>query len=248
MSRLYLSIIGAVIVGLVSFVGALSLLLRENFLHKIIIYLVAFSAGALMGGAFFHLLPEALDQGSGSIYIFSWLLLGFCLFYIMERLLRWHHCHNGECESHAHLGWMNIIGGGIHNMIDGMIIYAAFSIDVNLGWSVLLSIILHEIPQELGDFGVLIYSGFSKAKALFYNFISAMIAVIGVIFAYLISNIYPNFHYLLLPVAAGGFIYIAASDLIPELHKDSNTKRSFIYFLIFAFALAFMFAAKVFFE
>lgn len=248
MSSLYLSIIGAVIVGLVSFVGALSLLLRENFLNKIIIYLVAFSAGALMGGAFFHLLPEALDQGGGSIYVFSWLLLGFCLFYILERLLRWHHCHEEGCESHVHLGWMNIIGGGIHNMIDGMIIYAAFSVDINLGWSVLLSIILHEIPQELGDFGVLIYSGFSKAKALLYNFASAIVAVIGVLLAYFVSSVSPNFHFLLLPVAAGGFIYIAASDLIPELHKDNNTKRSLVNFLFFVAALAFMYAAKVYFE
>lgn len=248
MNSLYLSIIGAVIVGLVSFTGAVSLLLRENFLHKIIIYLVAFSAGALMGGAFFHLLPEALDQGQNSIYVFPWLLLGFCLFYIMERLLRWHHCHSGECESHEHLGWLNIIGGGIHNIIDGMIIYAAFSVDINLGWSILLSIILHEIPQELGDFGVLIYSGFSKAKALFYNFASAIVAVIGVFIAYFISGFAPNFHYLLLPFAAGGFIYIAASDLIPELHKDNNTKRSLVNFMFFVLALVFMYAAKVYFE
>jgi len=248
MSSLYLSILGAVIVGLVSFIGAVSLLLRGNFLNKIIIYLVAFSAGALMGGAFFHLLPEALDQGTEPISVFIWLMVGFCLFYIMERLLRWHHCHEGDCDTHEHLGWLNVIGGGIHNIIDGMIIFAAFSVDINLGWSVLLSIILHEIPQELGDFGVLIYSGFSRAKALFYNFASAIVAVIGVFVAYFVSGYNPNFHYLLLPFAAGGFIYIAASDLIPELHKDNNTKRSLINFALFALALVFMYFAKIYFE
>ncbi len=201
-----------------------------------------------MGGAFFHLLPEALDQNSNAIPVFAWLLVGFCLFYIMERLLRWRHCHEGHCETHEHLGWLNIIGGGIHNVIDGMIIFSAFAIDFYLGWSVLFSIILHEIPQELGDFGVLIYSGFSKIQALLYNFASAIVAIIGVFLAYFLSGLNPGFHYLLLPIAAGGFIYIAASDLIPELHKDSNMKRSVFNFGLFVLALVFMYGAKIIFE
>jgi len=140
-----------------------------------------------------------------------------------------------------------VIGGGIHNIIDGMIIYAAFSVDINLGWSVLFSIILHEIPQELGDFGVLIYSGFSKWKALFYNFASAIVAIFGVFLAYFVGSFSPNFQYSLLPIAAGGFIYIAASDLIPELHKDNNTKRSLINFALFVLAIVFMYGAKIYF-
>ena len=242
------SIIAAIIVGLVSFVGALSLLISGEKLNKIIIYLVAFSAGALMGGAFFHLLPEAIGATSDAMQAFVWLLVGFCLFYILERVLRWHHCHNGECHEHGHIGWMNVIGGGIHNIIDGMIIYAAFSISIPLGWSVLFSIILHEIPQELGDFGVLIYSGFSKIKALMYNFVSGIVAVIGVFIAYFAGSYISNFQFYLLPVAAGGFIYIAASDLIPELHKDNHTQRSILNFALFALALVFMYAAKVYFE
>jgi len=241
------AIIAALIVGLLSFSGALSLVIKEKWLHKILIYLVAFSAGSMIGAAFFHLLPEVLNN-SDTLQIFVYALFGFSLFFILERILRWHHCHDGKCETHEHLGWMNLIGDGVHNLIDGMVIFAAFLGGPALGIPVTLSIVLHEVPQELGDFGVLIYSGFSKKRALLYNFLSALVAIIGVVLAYFLYAIDASVLNFLLPFAAGGFIYIAASDLIPEIHKDEKTSRAILSYVLFIAALVFMYYMKIVFE
>ena len=159
----------------------------------------------------------------------------------MERILRWHHCHEPGCEIHKrHLGYLNLIGDGIHNLLDGLIIFSAFYTSPALGLPVLISLALHEIPQEIGDYGVLLYAGFKKSQALFYNFISALSAVVGVIIGYLLINQMSNLNNFILPFAAGGFIYIAASDLIPELHKETNLKKSLIFFIFFIIALVLM--------
>jgi zinc and cadmium transporter len=204
-----------------AFIGALTLLTKR--IDKIVFALVAFAAGALMGGAFFHLISETLEHLKTNI-CFSLVMLGFVSFFILERFLKWHHCHKGgECEIHP-FAYLNLIGDSIHNFIDGIIIGASFIIDINLGIMTTLLIILHEIPQELGDFGVLIYAGLSPKRALFYNFISQLTCILGGIIGYYISVAH-NFSIFLLPIAAGGFIYIAASDLIPELREEKNTKR-----------------------
>lgn len=241
------SLIAAFVVGLISFSGALSLAIKADKLNKILIYLVAFSAGSLIGASFFHLLPEVLEQ-EATLNVFISVLVGFSLFFVLERILRWHHCHDAECHTHEHLGWMNLIGDGIHNLIDGMVIFAAFAGGPALGISVTLSIILHEIPQEIGDFGVLLYSGFSRRRALMYNFLSACIAIIGVVIGFLLYTVNGSISTYLLPFAAGGFIYIAASDLIPEIHKDNKASRAVISYLLFIVALVFMYFVKVLFE
>ena len=240
MSALSLSLIAAAIVSILSIIGILSLAINDKLLNKILILLVSFSAGSLMGGAFFHLLPESLTEGVRLI-IFVYVLIGFSIFFILERILRWHHCHDKECETHKHLGSINLIGDGVHNIIDGIIIFSAFSVSPAVGLPVTISIILHELPQEIGDFGVLLYSGFKKSKALLYNFITASVVFIGVLLGYLLLNQVGNLNSFLLPFAAGGFLYIAASDLIPELHKESNTGRSILSFIMFFIALALMF-------
>ncbi len=242
------SLLAAFIVGLISFSGALSLVIKVDRLKKILIYLVSFSAGSMIGAAFFHLLPEILEKTESIITVFVFVLSGFSLFFILERILRWHHCHDSECQTHEHLGWMNLIGDGIHNLIDGIVIFASFFSGPALGVPVTLSIILHEIPQELGDFGVLIYAGFSRKRALFYNFISAFIAIIGVLLAYFLYSYNELLSLFLIPFAAGGFIYIAASDLIPEIHKDNNSWRALISYILFILALVFMFFMKTLFE
>lgn len=246
------SLIASLIIGLISFFGALSLMIGVDKLKKILIYLVSFSAGSMIGAAFFHLLPEVLNETKDVISVFVFVLIGFSLFFILERILRWHHCHDAECHTHKHLGWLNLIGDGVHNLIDGMIIFASFLGGPTLGISVTLSIILHEVPQEFGDFGVLIYSGFSRRRALIYNFISACIAIVGVFLAYFLYSynefISSSFYSFLIPFAAGGFIYIAASDLIPEIHKDNNSFRAFISYVLFITALIFMFFMKTIFE
>jgi zinc and cadmium transporter len=244
MMPLIYSILSAAIISLISISGIIILALKDKIVNKILLLFISFSAGALLGGAFFHLLPEAIEEFGEVDKIFPYALIGICLFFILERVLRWHHCHQVGCDTHIHLGYLNLIGDGVHNMIDGLIIISAFSVSPSLGIPVVLSVALHEIPQEIGDFGVLLYSGFKKKKALLYNFLSALTVIIGVVIGYFLLERVENMNMFLLPFAAGGFIYIAASDLIPELHREKNIKKSLISFLVFALALVFMYVIK----
>ncbi len=231
------------LVSLISLVGIFTLGIKEKFLQKILFGLIGFSAGALIGGAFLHLLPEALTK-STSTFVFSCLILGLVLFFMLERYLHWRHCHeDGTCDIHP-VTYLNLIGDGFHNFLDGMVIAAAFIVSFKLGVVTTLAVIFHEIPQELGDFGVLVYGGFTKRKALFYNFISALAAVAGAIAAYFLSDIAKGFANFILPLTAGGFVYIAASDLIPQIHKERDVKRSSLAMLSFLFGIAFMAAVK----
>lgn len=249
MSNFFWSLLAVTVTSLVSFSGALVLVLNDRWLKKTLIYFVSFAAGSMMGAAFFHLLPEALQFNINELAIFSWLLAGFCVFFVMERFLRWRHCHEEECLTHEHLSWMNIFGNSVHNMTDGLIIFASFATGGPLlGVPVTLSIILHEVPQELGDFAILIYSGFSKTRALWYNFFSALPAFLGVILGLLTLKLDARLEVLFLPFAAGGFIYIAASDLVPELHKDNRKSAAIGTFLTFVIALIFMYFMKVLFQ
>jgi len=238
------ALISAFIVSLLSFIGIVTLSLKDKILKRILIYLVSFSAGGLMGGAFFHLLPESIEEGNEPLLVFSYVLAGFCLFFLIERFLRWHHCHDKECDSPLHLGYINLIGDGVHNLIDGIIIITTFSVNPGLGFAATLSIIFHELPQELGDFGVLLYAGFKKSKALLFNFLTALICVLGVVIGYFLISYVSGISSLLIPLAAGGFIYIAATDLIPELQKVIKLKHSIITFLVFIIALVIMFLLK----
>ena len=245
MSPLFASIIATLIVSLIALLGIVFLALKEKLLNKILLSLVGFSAGALIGGAFLHLIPEAAEQG-------EWhdigvpIIIGFGLFFLIERVLHWHHCHDqkGECDVHT-FAYTNLIGDGVHNFIDGLLIAASFSVDFNLGIATTIAVILHELPQEISDFGVLIYAGFSKAKALAFNFLSALLAVLGAVIGILLANSAESFASWLLPFAAGGFIYIAASDLIPELHKERNLKKSLLSFLLFVCGVLFMWIVRL---
>ncbi len=246
MSILLWIISATIVVSLISLVGIITLSLKTRLLNKILLILVGFSAGALMGGAFIHLLPESIEESSLSM-VFLFVLVGFSLFFLIERVLKWHHCHKGKCNIHT-LGHMNLIGDGVHNFIDGLIIAAAFIVDIPFGIITTIAIIAHEVPQEIGDFGVLIYGGFSKLKALAYNFLSALVAVIGALLGYFLSTITNGFASLLIPFAAGGFIYIAASDLIPELHKEPDLKKSIYSFGFFLIGIIFMYIIKLIFR
>jgi zinc and cadmium transporter len=243
---LLLILLSTFLVCLISLIGIITLSLKEKLLEKILFCLIGFSAGALIGGAFLHILPEVLEKVN-STYVFSILILGIVMFFLMERYFYWRHCHDGVCNVHA-FTYLNLIGDGFHNFIDGMVIAGSFVVSVKLGIVTTLAVILHEIPQELGDFGVLVYGGFSKQKALFYNFLSALTAMIGAIVGYFISGIITGFSNFILPLTAGGFIYIASSDLIPEIHKQSDLKRSTAAFIAFLFGIAFMGLAKMLFS
>ncbi len=244
MSDVFLLVLGSsIFVSLISLVGAVTLFIRKKSVEKLLFALVAFSAGALLGGAFFHLLPEALEQSAPNAVFLS-LFAGFMLFFIMERFLRWRHCHDGKCEIHA-FTYLSLVGDGIHNFIDGLAIGASYVADVRLGFATTFMIIAHEVPQELGDFGVLIYGGFSKAKALAYNFLTALTAVLGAILGYYLSNRLDYLIAFLLPFTAGGFIYVASSDLIPELHKEPDMKKSVGSFFLFLLGAGFILAMKM---
>ena len=248
MSILLWIILATFVNGLVAFVGVFSLWLSKKLFKRILMSLVAFSAGALLSGAFFHLLPEALENLPAT-NVFAYAMIGFIIFFVIERFLHWHHCHkHGEkCDVHP-VSYLILFGDGVHNFIDGIIIGVSFIVSVPFGIITTLLIIGHEIPQELGDFGVLVYGGFSKTKALLYNFLSQLTAIIGGIIGYVFSTRIEGVVPFILPFAAGGFIYIAASDLIPELHKEPKLGKSMISFGFFLIGIIFMFLLKLLFH
>jgi zinc and cadmium transporter len=176
------SLLATVVVSLMSLVGILTLSVNRDFLNKILLVLISLSAGTLMGDVFFHLLPEAVADSGFTTELSAWILGGFIIFFILEKFVMWHHHHSiespdehekGDHTHHRSIGIMNLMGDAIHNFLDGMIIVAAFMINPLVGMSTTLAIVLHEIPQEFGDFGVLIHSGYSVRKALLFNFLSA---------------------------------------------------------------------------
>lgn len=241
----FYSLTSVFIVSLISLVGIFTFSLKEKILKEILLIMVSFSAGALLGGVFIHLLPEMNVQQGFSLKQSLFILMGIMFFFILEKLICWRHCHLPSSKIHPHhLGIMNLIGDGFHNFIDGMIISAAFITNFSLGISTVIAVSLHEIPQEIGDFSVLIYAGFPKNKALFYNFLSALTAILGALF---ILSFGSRFHYLinfLIPFTAGGFLYIASSDLIPELKKETGIKKSIFQLAGLLLGILLMFLVK----
>ncbi len=236
--------IGSVLlISLLAFVGLFTLSLKKKTLDRILIYLVSFAAGALIGDAFIHLLPEIVKEVGFTLTVSLWVLVGMVSMFILEKFVHWHHCHHHSHENHSKIkpfAIMNLVGDGVHNFIDGLIIGASYLISIPVGIATTVAVALHEIPQEIGDFGVLIHGGFSRAKALLFNFLSALMAVLGVIIA-LTSSIYiPGIEKILVPLAAGQFIYISAADLIPELHKETDTKKSILQLIWFILGISIM--------
>lgn len=242
MDKLFLIILSTFLISLASLVGVFTLSIKQKILSKFILLLISLSAGALMGGAFLHLLPEASEKLEAN-NLFMLVLASFIMFFVIEKILHWRHCHKNNCDAHT-FGYMNIFGDAFHNFIDGLVISAAFLTDIKLGIITSIAIALHEIPQEIGDFGVLLYSGFSKQKALLANFLVAITAVFGGIIGYFLSFQVENLTAYLLPITAGGFIYIAASDLLPEIRKETNIKKSLSYFSFFLLGIFIMWGVK----
>lgn len=235
------------IVSLLSFSGVLFLVLSQKLLGGLLLFLVSFSAGALLGDSFIHLLPEAVAEQGFNLNVSLMILAGLLTFFVLEKFICWRHCHIPTSKSHLHkLGIMNLFGDGIHNFIDGMVIAGSFLAGQTLGISTTLAVIFHEVPQEIGDFGVLVYGGYSKTKALVFNFVSALMAVLGAILVLIIGPQLVGFSQIILPFTAGGFIYIAGSDLIPELHKETSLKKSFFQFLGLVLGIGAMLVLKKF--
>lgn len=236
-------IIATLLISLGALVGIFILAFRKESIEKMLLFLVSLSAGTLMGGAFVHLMPEALEQLSGTV-LFSLVLASFILFYFIEKILHWRHCHKENCEIHS-FGYINLIGDSVHNFIDGLIIAATFLIDIRLGITASIAIAFHEIPQEIGDFGVLLYAGFEKVRALMLNFLVALMVVAGGLVGYFLSFYLEGLIIYFLPLAAGGFLYISTSDLIPEIRKEKDIKRSLISFSFFLLGIGIMYIVKL---
>jgi|SRR3989344_2867715 len=229
------ALISAIIISSISLVGIL--LLRYK---NISLYLVSLAAGALLGDVFLHLIPEMKINSGASLLI----LLGFLIFFIIEKIIHWRHCQTENHGPHRHqpLATMNLIGDGLHNFLDGLIIAASFITSLPLGLASSIAIMFHEIPQEIGDFGVLLHAGLSRKKALLLNLASASLAILGVLMAFIINS---DLIELLIPLAVGGFIYIAGVDLVPELHQEKQIKKSAIQIAIFSLGVLLMLALKI---
>ncbi|MGE5559141.1 MAG: ZIP family metal transporter [Bacillota bacterium] len=221
------TIISIVIVSASSLTAVFFLSMGEQKLHRMLHFLVSFAVGALFGDAMIHLLPESFERISDRLSASLLALAGIIIFFILEKFIRWRHCHNPDCREHSGaLVMMNLVGDGVHNMIDGMIIAASFMAGTGVGITTTLAVVLHEIPQEIGDFGVLVHGGLKPKRALILNFLSALLAMIGGVLALAFGQRLQGSYTLLLPVTAGGFIYIAGSDLLPEIKHEGNILRS----------------------
>jgi zinc and cadmium transporter len=236
----------ALLIAFLSLSGIVTLAMKEDKLNKMLLLFVGLSAGTFIGGAFLELIPESVERISG-LTPYLLVITGFILFYILERFLYWRHCHEDHCEEHQ-FTYLNLIGDTIHNFEDGMAIAVSFLTDVPLGIATTIAVAAHEIPQEIGDFGVLLYGGFSKRKAMAYNFLAALTIVPGAIAGYLLFQVAQSIAAYILPLAAGGFIYIAATDLIPEIKKEGDGKKSIAIFAMFLLGIGIMLATKLIFE
>jgi len=237
------SIISVLIVSLISFSGALTLAIKKEKLKNLLIYFVSFSAGALLGDVFIHLLPEVVEEYNHSIsLIFIYVLVGILTSFILEKIICWRHCHLPITKNHIHnFAWMNLWGDFFHNFIDGLTIAASYLLNTGAGIATTLAVAFHEVPQEIGDFGVLLHGGFKVKKALFLNFLTALSAFIGAIVSLLLNNKIEHLTLFLVPFAAGNFIYIASSDLIPELHKETEIKKGLIQTITFLLGVLVMY-------
>lgn len=241
------ALVGVLIVSLISFVGVVGLSLSKRTLERILLILVAFSTGGLIGDAFIHLLPEAVEKSGGfTATVTISFFIGILIFFILEKFLRWRHCHDIDCEEHPdHLGTINLVSDGLHNFIDGVLIASSFLISIPLGITTTIAVALHEIPHELGNFGVLVHSGFAPKKAILYNFFFATFAILGTAITLIVGTNVKSLADYLVPLTAGGFVYIAMSDLIPELHKEEGIMRSILQLIFLLFGLAIMYGLLI---
>jgi zinc and cadmium transporter len=216
-------------------VGGLALFLREATVRRLLLPLVALAAGSLLGGAFFHMLPAALVGGLDVLATFAWAAAGFVVFFALEQFLHWHHCHRATASCRQPLTYLVLIGDGLHNLLGGIAVAGTFLTDVRLGITTWIAAAMHEVPQELGDFGVLVHGGWSKRRALLFNFLSALTFLLGSLLAYAVSlEVDVSF---LVAFAAGNFLSIGAADLVPEVNRTHAPRDAALHFACFVLGL-----------
>lgn len=231
--------------GLLALIGIFSFFISKKILDKILLYLVSFATGALLGGALFHLIPESFNKLS-ILTIGIITAIGFILFFFIEMMLHWHYCKDDKCKEHIKpFTYLLLSGSAIHNFIDGLIISSSFIISIPLGIITSILIIAHEIPHEIGNFGLLVYGGMKKSKAIVYNFIIQLTAILGGIAGYYSLEISNKAVYIL-PFAAGGFLYITIFDLIPEIFEEKNKIKTIINIIFIILGLLLLLSAKYF--
>jgi len=242
MSPLTAIVIGGVLMSMIALVGSVTLLLRAETLERIVRPLVAFAAGSMLGGAFFHMLPAAAANGLAPETIAISVMLGFSLFLGLEQFLHWHHCHLAPTDCREPLTYLILLGDGLHNFLGGLGVAGVMLLDVRLGIAAWLAAAAHEVPQELGDFGVLIHGGWKRNRALLFNFLSGLTFLVGGLVAYAASDTFDVT--LLVPFAAGNFIYIGASDLVPEVNRHSDALTNFVHFMSFVAGVALLWGIR----
>jgi zinc and cadmium transporter len=242
-SELEWIVLGGVLMSGIAMVGSVTLVLKPATLDRLLLPLVAFAAGSLIGGAFFHMLPAALEAGSDGLAIGILVVAGFSAFFILEQFLHWRHCHRTQSDRRQPLTYLILIGDGLHNFLGGLAIAGTFLIDVRLGITTWLAAAAHEIPQELGDFGVLIHGGWSKSSALLFNVLSGSTFLLGGLVTYALST-QVDISWLI-PFAAGNFIYIGVSDLVPEVNKHGEGGGNVIHLLAFGAGLLVLLVARL---
>jgi zinc and cadmium transporter len=227
MSAWLLALLSVALISAVSLVGIATLAINQERLRGALLVLVSFSVGALFGDAFIHLIPEAFDELGPGLPLSAYLIAGILVFFVLEKFVRWRHCHIPTSENHPHpVATMNLVGDGVHNLIDGMVVAGSYLASIPLGIATTVAVVLHEIPQEIGDYGILIHAGVARRKAVLYNFASALAAIGGAALVLALGSRLEGLAAALIPFTAGGFIYIAGTDLIPELQRDTGPARS----------------------
>ena len=232
----------AAVVSLISLVGVITLMVGVRRLDRAVPLLISLAVGALFGDALIHLLPEAFEDSTSTALTSLYAISGVLLFFIMERFLHWHHQHQEQTVAPVHpVAYLNLVSDGAHNFLDGLLIGAAYLVSAPIGLATTIAVAFHEIPQELGDFGILVHAGFSPRRALLMNFLSATLAVLGVVISLLVGPSVTEYTVFMLPFAAGGFMYIAGSDLIPELHREREIPRSLMQLAMLLIGIGLMF-------
>jgi zinc and cadmium transporter len=235
--ELLVIIVCGLLMSAVALVGGLAALVHEEALKRVLLPMVSLSAGSLLGAALFHLIPKSIEHFGIGAEAFVWVALGFALFFVLEQFLHWHHCH-GSTSEHQHkrpLTYLLLIADGVHNLIGGLAVGALIMVDIKVGITAFLVEAAHELPQEIGDFGVLVYGGWSVKKALVFNFLSGLTFLLGGLIAYAVSTRVDLAF--AVPFAAGNFLYIAAVDLVPEINKHAKLRTSLVHFLCFVLGL-----------
>jgi zinc and cadmium transporter len=214
------ALISVLVVSVISLIGVLFMFFSEKRLAKVSFIFVGLAVGALFGDVFIHLLPEIFQKSDNSLGLSLIILSSIVVLFSLEKFLHWHHEHDPE-SAHP-VGYISLVGDGLHNTLDGILIGASYLVSIPVGIATTIAVILHEIPQEIGEFGILIHAGFSKSKALMFNFLSSLMAIVGVIISIVIGSRIGDYSEWMIAFAAGSFIYIAGSDLVPELQKEGG--------------------------